>query len=258
MQHGRYDEAIAQFRRVDEMVATMPGAAPLDGSGYLIWALAAAGRPDEARAALRRAETMPDLARWYQRPVLVQAGRALLDGDVAGVDAAIAAAAGPMPFAVAVMRTIGAQILGGEARVRWLREALDIYDSAGATAYTERARALLRGSGGPVPRRRRPAGSVPDELASRRVTAREAEVLRLLGEGLSNADIASKLFLSVRTVETHVSSLLAKLGVVTASGATPVGPVSTAACSGGSRNVSLAWSYSTTPAVVMAPSHSRT
>jgi DNA-binding CsgD family transcriptional regulator len=156
---------------------------------------------------------MPDLARWYQRPVLVEAGSALLAGDVAGVDEAVAAAAGPMPFAVAVMRTIGAQVIGGEARVRWLREALDIYDSAGATAYLERARALLRDAGGPVPRRRKPAASVPDELASRGVTAREAEVLRLLGEGLPNADIASKLFLSVRTVETHVSSLLAKLGV---------------------------------------------
>ena len=34
LQHGRYDEAIAQFRRVDEMVAAMPGGAPLDGSCY--------------------------------------------------------------------------------------------------------------------------------------------------------------------------------------------------------------------------------
>jgi DNA-binding CsgD family transcriptional regulator len=213
LQQGRYDEAITQFSRADEMVATMPGVAPLDGSCYLVWALAAAGRAGAARAALRRAQAMPDLARWYQRPVLVEAGSALLAGDVAGVDEAVAAAAGPMPFAVAVMRTIGAQVIGGEARVRWLREALDIYDSAGATAYLERARALLRDAGGPVPRRRKPAASVPDELASRGVTAREAEVLRLLGEGLPNADIASKLFLSVRTVETHVSSLLAKLGV---------------------------------------------
>lgn len=211
LQHGRYDEAIALFRRVDEMVAVMPGGAPLDGSCYLVWALAATGLTDEARAALRRAEALPDLARWYPRPVLVTAGRALLDGDAAGVDAAIAAAPGPMPFAIASMRIISATVLGGEGRVRWLREAVDIYETSGATAYRERARRLLRDAGGPVPRRRHAAGTVPAELASSGVTAREAEVLRLLGEGLSNADIAARLFLSVRTVETHVSSLLAKL-----------------------------------------------
>src|SRR5690348_1646546 len=44
------------------------------------------------------------------------------------------------------------------------------------------------------------------------VSSREAEVLTLLGEHLTNAEIAGRLFISVRTVETHVSSLLRKLG----------------------------------------------
>lgn len=43
------------------------------------------------------------------------------------------------------------------------------------------------------------------------VSEREAEVLRLVGDHLTNAQIASRLFLSVRTVESHVSSLLRKL-----------------------------------------------
>ena len=37
-------------------------------------------------------------------------------------------------------------------------------------------------------------------------------MLRLLGDGLPNAEIAPRLYVSVRTVEAHVSSLLAKLG----------------------------------------------
>jgi len=44
------------------------------------------------------------------------------------------------------------------------------------------------------------------------VSAREGEVLAALGEHLTNAEIASRLFISVRTVESHVSSLLRKLG----------------------------------------------
>jgi DNA-binding NarL/FixJ family response regulator len=116
-----------------------------------------------------------------------------------------------MPFDVAIMRTIGAQVLGGDVAAAWLRQALDIYEVAGAVDFAERARRLLRDAGGPIPRRRKPSAAVPPELAGRGVTAREAEVLRLLGQGLSNADIASALYLSVRTVETHVSSLLAKL-----------------------------------------------
>ena len=44
-------------------------------------------------------------------------------------------------------------------------------------------------------------------------TAREAEVLALVGEHLTNAEIGARLFITVRTVETHVSSLLRKLEV---------------------------------------------
>jgi predicted ATPase/DNA-binding CsgD family transcriptional regulator len=45
------------------------------------------------------------------------------------------------------------------------------------------------------------------------ISPREAEVLALVGEHRSNAEIGARLFISVRTVETHVSSLLHKLGV---------------------------------------------
>ncbi|MDG4789780.1 LuxR C-terminal-related transcriptional regulator [Micromonospora sp. WMMD1102] len=45
------------------------------------------------------------------------------------------------------------------------------------------------------------------------ISPREADVLALVGEHLSNAEIGARLFISVRTVETHVSSLLRKLGV---------------------------------------------
>ena len=51
---------------------------------------------------------------------------------------------------------------------------------------------------------------VPAEVG---VSARESEVLAALGEHLTNAEIGARLFISVRTVESHVSSLLRKLQV---------------------------------------------
>jgi DNA-binding NarL/FixJ family response regulator len=109
------------------------------------------------------------------------------------------------------MRVIAAGILDGPARSRWLREALETYEAMGLETAAARVRSLLREAGAPVPRRRRVAGNIPEKLARHGVTAREAEVLRLLGDGLTNAAIAERLYLSVRTIETHVSSLLSKL-----------------------------------------------
>lgn len=60
--------------------------------------------------------------------------------------------------------------------------------------------------------RLRPRGSAPTEPLAL-LTARETEILRLMAEGLSNAEIAGRLVVGSETIKTHVSRVLTKLGV---------------------------------------------
>ena len=88
--------------------------------------------------------------------------------------------------------------------------ALDILDRLGADAVAAKVRRDLRSKGvSAVPARRRTSTSAN----AAGLTTRQTEVLRLLDDGLTNAELAERLYLSVKTVDHHVSAILTKLDV---------------------------------------------
>jgi len=88
------------------------------------------------------------------------------------------------------------------------RAALGVFTRLGAKPAADRTAALLRGLGDTT--RVRPVDAA---AAVGSLTRREAEVLTLLREGLSNPEIGERLFISAKTAEHHVGRVLAKLGV---------------------------------------------
>jgi DNA-binding NarL/FixJ family response regulator len=82
--------------------------------------------------------------------------------------------------------------------------ALAVFDRLGARSHADSAAALLRALGA------RPRSAI---RSAELLTVREREVFELLVLGLSNPEIAARLYISRKTAAHHVSSLLAKLGV---------------------------------------------
>ncbi|MEU7898281.1 AAA family ATPase [Nonomuraea sp. NPDC049152] len=118
-------------------------------------------------------------------------------------------AAMPQPYAAARAgeAEAGARLGMGDrtAAAAALAEAAERFATLGATRDAARCRHQLRGFGVATPAVRRRATGV--------LSPREREVARLVALGRTNKEIAEVLFLSRRTVETHVATLLRKLGV---------------------------------------------
>jgi DNA-binding CsgD family transcriptional regulator len=86
-----------------------------------------------------------------------------------------------------------------------LRAARDAFDALGATSWAELARQELRASG---ERSRRHLPEARDEL-----TAQELQIAQLAADGLTNREIGRRLFLSHRTISTHLYRVFPKLGI---------------------------------------------
>lgn len=92
-----------------------------------------------------------------------------------------------------------------EARTE-LRIAYEMFLQMGADGFTERSRRELQAAGEPLRKERA-------DTSTMTLTTQESYIARLAGDGYTNAEIASHLFISPRTVEWHLSKIFAKLGV---------------------------------------------
>ncbi len=86
-----------------------------------------------------------------------------------------------------------------------LRAALEVFDDLDASRWTARATQELRASGETARRR--------DVSSTTELTAQERQVAALVRQGLSNRDVAARLFVSPRTVDFHLRNVFSKLGV---------------------------------------------
>jgi DNA-binding NarL/FixJ family response regulator len=218
---GRPDDAAAAVLGTARL-PLVPGTTGCEAHELLVRAALAAGRHDEAERIAARAEAR---AERVELPVTrAQAGRAralvALDaGDARGAAGAALAAAASAGAVGAVLEEARARLLAGAAKaaggerasaVAELTAARETFAACGARRLGDATAQELRRLGERVPRRTlKPDGG--QGLAG--LTAREREIAQLVNDGRMNREIAAELFLSEKTVETHLRNIFAKLGV---------------------------------------------
>ena len=213
---GEPGQAAAILRRrasvLDE--PSLESAAPLE---LLVEAEVAQGATDVAAG---RAKRLAELGARLGCDAIVARGQRALGraataaGDAASAQGHLASALAAfcrleMPLEAGRTRLLLAAALRDgdrDAAIIEARTALGIFEDLGAAHHANVAAALLRSLGVAATRAGRRGIGGPATL-----TARELEVLRLIGEGLSNREMAERLFVTRKTVEHHVARVLSKL-----------------------------------------------
>jgi DNA-binding CsgD family transcriptional regulator len=214
LEQGESSAAAAVLRR--RLAATSPErldvAAVIELLGEAEIALLDSG------AAIERGRALVELGAANGCDLIVAHGERLLGHALASTDvqagcthletALAAFIQAGIPYRAAQTRLLLAQVLAQNDRAlagAEARAALSVFEDLGAGRDADAAARLLRDLGV------RAARTGPKNVG--RLTRREQEVLALLGEGLSNPEIAERLFLSRKTVEHHVARILSKLGL---------------------------------------------